>query len=281
MTGTIISSGLVVSAVSNDINADSPIVGYQNLITAGNVAATTQASDFPASNLANVITHLLWKAAAVGQQYVTVVLNSEEQVDYLAVAAHNFGTGIMVVSVEGNSGDGVSSPQDDWFTLVDEQLLATDGPIIFKFTPQALHAIRLKIQSSRAATPLVAQAGVMYVGKLLYLQRRVYVGHTPMPMGRRLLVSNLVSVSGAFMGRIVNGQTRMTTVDLQNLTPDWYRAYMEPFLLAAQESPFFFGWRPATYPTEAGFGWLTGDPIPANQRTNGMMQVSFDMAGIA
>ena len=94
-------------------------------------------------------------------------------------------------------------------------------------------------------------------------------------------VANLVSISGAFLGRIINGQTRRSSCALENLTPDWYRTYMDPFLLAAQESPFFFAWRPGTYPTEAGFAWLTGDPVPNNQRSNGMMQVSFDMEGVA
>jgi hypothetical protein len=168
-----------------------------------------------------------------------------------------------------------------WTRLVTSRTLTTDGPIVFRFSPQSLINIRLTIGTSMADTPLVPQIGVMYVGELLYMQRRIYVGHTPDPMARRLQVANLISVSGAFIGRIVLGQTRKNSASFQNLTPAWYRENFDPFAVAAQEIPFFFAWRPGTYPDEAGFAWLTSDPIPDNQRSNGMMQVTIDYEGIA
>jgi hypothetical protein len=55
---------------------------------------------------------------------------------------------------------------------------------------------------------------------------------------------------------------------------------MWPFLLAAQETPFFFAWRPTTYPTECGYCWLISDPTPSNSQANGMMAVSLDLEGV-
>lgn len=497
MTGTVITQNLVITPGVDGINANNPIIGYRNQVTAGNVTATSSNADFPVSNVANPSTALLWKSTPlpVADQYLTVILDSPDDVDYLAVAAHNFGSGLMTVSVEGQAqavdsftklllhmdgadasttftddapvphtftasgnaqldtadrkfgaasglfdgtGDYVDTPDNadfnlgaqdwtveawvkpatngttlricgqtdasataagssffmektsgnqlqlivydgtssvvllgttqfsstinpgwhhvaavrsgntlmlfvdgvledsdvftgtvpnsagnlaigsrgggnasnlwngwidefrlsvgiarwtsdfavpaaphPWFELVSERLLTTDGPIIFRWTPQSLFAVRLRIQPSAAAEPLTPQLAVLYVGLLLTLQRRVYVGHTPMPYGRSLQVANLLSISGAFLGRIVLGQTRKSSVNLQNITAAWYRAYMDPFLVAAQEIPFFFAWRPGIYPEEAGFAWLTGDPDASNQRTNGMMSVSFRMEGVA
>jgi hypothetical protein len=282
MTGTVITQNLVITPGVDGINADNPIIGYRNLVAAGNISATSAAAGFPASNLANPATHLLWKSTPlpVADQYLTVILDSPDDVDYLAVAAHNFGSGLMVVSVEGNPNDPDTHP-GDWFELISERLLVTDGPIIFRWTPQSLFAVRLRIQPSAADTPLTPQLAVMYVGLLLTLQRRIYVGHSPMPYARQLQVANLKSVSGAFLGRIVLGQTRKTSVNLQNIGASWFRAYLDPFLVAAQEIPFFFAWRPGTYAQEAGFAWLTDDPDPSNMRANGMMQVSMRMEGIA
>jgi hypothetical protein len=281
MTGVVIGSGVVLGGGDN-LNADSPIIGYENLVTASNITATTEDQDYPASNLANPATNLLWRSAAgspSSPEYITVILDTEVEVDYVAIARHNFGTNFTPVSVEGLA-DENGSPLD-WFELVSEQLLSDNGPVILRFTKQSLYAVRLKIGEPQGSTLLVPELAVMYVGELLSLQRRIYVGHTPFPLGREIQVANHRSVSGAFLGRIVLSSTRKTGVSLQNLTPSWYRLYFDPFLIAAQEIPFFFAWRPGDYPLEVGFCWLTGDPRPSNQRGNGMMSVDMELEGIA
>lgn len=274
---TVISSSLVLSGalIGDDVNENNPIIGYQNLVTDSNISATSGASGYPVSNLANVSTFLRWKASVVTQQYITILLDTPDDIDYLAVARHNFGSNGNVVSVEGLN-DATSSPTD-WFELVGETLLADDSAVIFRFTPQPLLAIRLRIQAGTAA----AFAAVMYVGKLLILQRRIYVGHTPVIYGRSQSLANHMSINGEFLGRIVLSEKIGSEVEMKNLTPGWYRAYMEPFLLAARDQPFFFGWRPGDYPYESGFVWLTADPKPSNQLPNGMMQVQLSMAGIS
>jgi hypothetical protein len=281
MTGVIVSSSVVLTG-ADGINADNPLIGYQTVVAAGNVTATTQDADWPASNLANPSTFLKWKAdpgSPVADEYLTVIPDSAEDIDYVGIAGHNFGSGQMPVSIEYL--DETASPPD-WVELISETLLPDDGPVLFRFTPQPFSQIRVRIQPSLAAVPVApAVAAVLYVGKLLILQRRIYVGHTPIPYGRRLNVANHRSISGAFLGRIVLSETTETSVSLEALTPAWYREYFEPFLVAAKEIPFFFAWRPGAYPREVGFAWLTGDPQPANQMANGLMQVSFDMAGIA
>jgi hypothetical protein len=276
MSGIVVAPGLVVSPGIDGLNANSPIIGYQSLVTSGNVTATTTQQGAPASHLANPSTVLKWRASsAITDQVLTVTLETADDLDYVSIAGHNFGSGQMPVSVEGLTG---SPPV--WGALVPATLLANDGPVIFRFPPQPLAAIRVRIQPSGVLPPAAPVAAVLYAGKLLVLQRRIYVGHTPMPYGRKLTVANHRSIAGAFLGRIVLSEKTTTGIDLQNLTPAWYRSQFEPFLIAAKEIPFFFGWRPGSYPHEVGFAWLTNDPQPKNQRANGMMQVSLDLEGI-
>jgi hypothetical protein len=277
MTGVVVSPGFVVSPGADGLNANSPIIGYRNWVSGGNVAATTAAAGSPASNLGNPSTYLKWRAASpVGDQYLTVTLDTADDIDYVAVAGHDFGSGQMPVSIEGFTGSPAA-----WVELIPPVLLPNDGPVIFRFTPQPLAAIRVRIQPSAVVPPVSASAAVLYVGKLLVLQRRIYVGHTPMPYGRKLTVANHRSIAGAFLGRIVLSEKTTTAIDLQNLSPAWYRAHFEPFVIAAKESPFFFGWRPGSYPYEVGFAWLANDPQPKNQSPNGLMQVSLTLEGIA
>lgn len=282
MTGVVISSSLVVNSGGLDLNENSPIIGYQNLVTTDNVTATTEDPDYPASNLANTGTHLIWRSSAGSpgsEEYLTVVLDTNEQVDYLAIARHNFGTGRYPISVEGLT-DANGSPAD-WFELVSEQVLPDDGPVIFRFNPQALYAIRLKIGVTVAVeAPDPPELAVLFVGLLLVLQRRIYVGHTPLKYGREIDVISHRSINGAFLGRVILSRKNKSSVTLSNLTPSWYRSYLHPFILHAEDEPFFFAWRPGDYPLECGYAWLVSSPQPTNQLPNGMMQVALDMEGV-
>lgn len=275
----VISSSYVISSSQSGggtINADNPLIGWHNIAISSNISATTEAAGFPASNMANPSTNLRWEgeaASPAADDYITIDTNYEDPIDYIAIAKHNLGTGQIPVSVEYMDVD--ASP-DEWTELIADVILPNDGPALFRFDPQVITQIRLRLQPG-TEVPTIA---VCYVGKLLVMQRRIYVGHTPMPYGRTTKVVNARSESGNFLGRIVTNQMTGATASFQNLTADWYRTNMEPFLLQAQELPFFFAWRPSSYPREIGYGWLTSDPKPNNQRQNGMMAVDIAMGGI-
>lgn len=282
MSGVVISSGFVTAAGLWDLDGNSPIIGYQNLVTTTNITATTEDPDYPATNLANPATHLRWRSGAGSpstDEYLTATIDTAELVDYVAIAKHNLGTSQATVSVEGTA-ESSGSPVE-WTELIAGQLLPDDGPVIFRFTPQSLYAVRLRIQDSLAATPATPYVAVMYVGALLVVQRRVYVGHTPIKYGRRVNVANHRNIAGDFLGRIVLSETNKGSLALQNLTPGWYRSHFDPFVQSALKDPFFIAWRPGDYPNEVGYAWLTGDPAPSNQLANGMMQVQIDYEGVS
>ena len=269
----VISGNVVLTDISGGgvINADNPLIGYRNLVTSSNVAATTQIAGFPASNLANPSTNLRWQGQASGSdQFITLALNTIEDVDYIGIARHNLGSAQIPVSIEALNSSSV------WVPLVGPAGLPNDGPVLFRFVPQGITSIRIRMEPSLAAPT----AAVVYAGKLLVLQRRIYVGHTPINLGRRAKITNARSESGNFLGRIVLNETTETSVQLQDLTPSWFRSQLDPFVEASKEQPFFFAWRPGSYPYEIGYCWMTNDPRPSNQRSNGMMQISFEMAGI-
>jgi hypothetical protein len=274
----IISSNYVIADTvsgGGTITADNPIVGWENRVTVSNLSTTTEDASYPASNLANTSTNLRWKgliSSPEADEYITLALNTAEDVDYIGIAKHNFGTAGIVVSVEVTDN---GSPEA-WSEVVSETMFANDSPIILRFTPQAVTSIRLRLQPGTAAPT----AAVIYAGKLLVMQRKIQVGHTPINYGRSTRVVNARSESGNFLGRIVLSRSTSTSVDMKNLTPEWYRTYVEPWLVNAQEEPFFFAWKPSTYPREVGFAWLTNDPKPVNQLANGMLSFGFNMSGV-
>ena len=305
------------TSVPPDITPDNPFVGYNNLVAFNNIAADENAAGFPGSNLANPSTNLLWQGINTNPQSLVVTLSGMEPVDYIAIAGHNFGSQAISVTPQVSGGgnpvlDETGNPvldesgnallDETWSSLMaGDPLLDETGnpvldergnpvlgegaftpsddlPLIFRFALQtAPTAVRLLLGTGNA----IPQAAVLYVGQSLIFQRRVYVGHSPITMGRKTNVTNGMSESGNFLGRIKIGESRVTSVALKNLSPASYRLLMDPFIASATQYPFFFAWRPGTYPLETGFCWLTADAVPVNQLANGMMSVTLSLAGIA
>lgn len=284
---TVISGQFVLSA-EDQYTLDHPVIGYENLATTDNTVATVENTNYPASNLLNPATNLKWVAeadTAFSDIYLTVTLDGFSEVDYVGIAGHNFGTVGAIISIEGttefdSNGDPI---WDSAYPLSDETILANDRPAIFRFTRDFLFGVRVRIQYPVLGSGddlIEPEAAVLYVGKLLTLQRKIYVGHSPISLSRAANVSNGRSESGNFLGRIVLGESNYTSVNLANLTPDWVRNYLDPFLEEAVETPFFFAWRPQSYPTEVGFAWMTDDAQVTNSLSNGMMAVDFNLGGI-
>lgn len=266
----VVSSAVVLARAATPSDADLPVIGWRNVVTSATVSTTSQQANFPASNVANPATHLQWRAVDASAQYLTIATNEVDPIDYVGVAGHNFGSGEIAVSIEGSIDGG-------WVEIVDPVMLPDDSPAIFRFVPASFAQVRLRLHAGAQA----ARAAVVYAGRLLELERKVYVGHTPLPHGRKTAVTNNRSESGAFLGRIVLGEWRETTVPLSLLSPAWFRSEMVPFLRAAAEQPFFFAWRPASYPREVGYGWLTDDPRPAPAAPSNLVALELSISGIA
>lgn len=271
----VITQNLVLDAVEQEdlVNGlpDYPLIAYNNLVTDSNISASFTLDGYPASNMAAPITFREWRASAGGGQWISIVLDGITQVDYVAIAKHNFGSGQIPVSIE------------DWttgsaVTIAGPVIPADDSPLLFRFSPRAMTLVKIFLNA--VAAP---RAAVVYAGKLLVMQRRIWVGHTPFPHGRKSSASRGWSESGQFLGSVLLGAWRETSAPFRLISPDWYRENMDAFLAVAASTPFFFAWRPASYPLEVGFGGLTDDPVPVpeDSSSNNLLAFTLNMKGVA
>lgn len=268
----VISGALVIAGVADGLSLDHPVIGWHNVVTATNVDATpdTDQASYPASNLANPATNLEWRASNAIEQYIQVNTGTVDPIDYVAVARHNWSSAEIPVSVEGFI-SGV------WTEIVEEVMLPDDGPALFRFVAQSLSFVRIRLQAGISAP----RAAVVYVGKLLVIERKIYAGHMAITDGIKVTVANGRSESGNFLGRIVLGESRETTIPLSLISPAWFRTYMRPFLKDGRDLPFFFAWRPATYAREVGYGWLTEDPTPTPTAPSNLIAFDLKVSGVA
>jgi hypothetical protein len=267
----IISPSLVVSRALL-YTPDLPVVLFENLVTAANVVADEEDADFPATNLANPQTSSFWKSGSTADQYITVTLDGTMETDGLGVVRHNWGSALVVVSVEGITAE----PGAVWTELVGERTLGDDTPVLFVFEGDFYVGLRLKLQPD-AVEP---QAAVIYAGPTLTLPRSVPVGHKPLKYSRTRNTIAGRATNGDFLGNIVLSQSLQTTFDVKLLDPDWYWEHGQPFV-AASNDPFFLAWRPDSFPDECAFAWATNDPQPTISVITGELDISLNLDGLA
>lgn len=265
----VISSALVLADAADGLTLDHPVIGWHNVVTAATIVADEEDPNYPASNLANPATNLEWRGETTDEQYITITTNEVDPIDYVAIARHNFASAEIPVSIEGFIG-GV------WVEIVEEVMLPDDGPALFRFDVQSLSQVRIRLQEGSA----IPRAAVVYVGKLLVLERKLWVGHPSIKDGTKTSVANGRSESGNFLGRIVLGEWNETTIPLSLITPDWFRTNMRPFLKDGRDLPFFFAWRPETYPREVGYGWLMDDPVPTPTAPSHLLAFDLKVSGV-
>ena len=275
----VISRNLVVSPTEAALPPGTPWIGWQNIVTATNVSSVTSAdAQHPISLVANPFTHLQWISGVnTGDEYITIgPLTLTDPIDYVGVARHNFGTTRSIISIEGIPDPG-ASPQ--WVELVQGQILPNDSPVIFRFTPQILTGVRLRIQPGASN---VHRAAVVYVGKLLLMERgvKIDVDHVPLPYGRKAKIATGFSESGNYMGRIVTQESRESKANFAHITPTWYRAKLDPFIAASKQQPFFWAWNPSEYPLETGYCWMVNEPVPATSPVTRRVSIDLEMRGV-
>jgi hypothetical protein len=267
---TILTSGTpwTVSGLTND----HPVIGWNTLYTTGGqIVASFQDADFPASNTANPSTYLRWKSTSEDSQLLHISFGTAQTVDYVAIAGHNLGSALIPIGIGKDAGNtqvfAAATPADD-------------SPLLWRFNPISTTDIWLNIPSNSPVALAPPQISVIYVGRLLYVQRRIYAGHTSIDHGRTWNATDGMSESGQFLGRIITQESRKTKIPLSLLEPAWYRANFDAFLASARDAPFFFSWRPNTYPDEIGYVWLTNQPTPTPTAPSNLISVSLDVTGI-
>lgn len=271
------SNALLLTEVVAQALPNNPTILYRNFVTAAGITATSEEDDYPASNLANPLTHssARWLATSTASQQLDFVI-SADTINCIGVAGHNWGTAEIGVTVEVFA-DG------NWVEIHDG-MPANDSPLMWHFEDYAATDARITLATGNAP----AYAAVVSIGPALVVPRRIWLGHTPITMGVTTDVVTGMSEANDFLGRIVLGEFTGTGIDFKNLKPDWYRANFDPFVKAAKTLPFFFAWRPVDYPNEVGFCWLTNNPKPVNQRKrtsatgqdHGLMSIQLQVNGI-
>lgn len=217
-------------------------------------------------------TYEFWQAGALPATW-QVDFGAARDFDYIGIAGHTLGTNGNSVVAE------YSTDASTWIEFAAGTAPGTDAPIMFLGDSVFARYVRLTVDGvDSPGDP--AQIAVVYIGEVLAMERMIYGGHTPMPLGRDTVLKRALSRGGRFLGQNFRRKGVMGDAAFRHLTPAWYRANFDPFAKHARRYPFFFAWRPAGYPQEIAYAWATDDIKPTTMGVKDLMQVSFQMRGV-
>jgi hypothetical protein len=256
---------------SPQIRLTTPIILWHSLVTRDSLTVSSEDENYPADNLATDSMAEFWKAANTSPVTIEVAVAGEE-IDAVGIARHNLGSSHASITIEALVS--VDGGPDEWVEVIPEQMLADNSPALFRFAPIFATTVRLTIEGGTVA----ASAAVMYVGKLLVMPKGITAGHVPLDHAVETQVVNGRSEAGAYLGRIITGQSASTSVQFSALPIDWFYDVMAGFVNRGMAGPFFFAWLPMSRPNDVGFAWLNADPRPSLGSV--FVDVTLDIGGV-
>lgn len=251
-----------------------PLILWNSIVSTSNLAADSEADNYPATNLVNPSTLEEWRATAAADVEISITTGSADDLDGVGIARHNFGSQGIGVEV------GYYDESDAWVSLAGPQVPPNDEPLLFHFTAQPLAIVVVKLAAGAAAP----RAAVLYVGKMLVCERGFDVGpeFKAPRFARKTVLTTGRSVRGDYLGRVAEAQwIAGAEFTFSHLRPDWYRTHFDPFISAAQKDvPFFLAWSPVDYPSEVTFCWFNDDPVPMTSPVTGRKKIVLSIDGI-
>lgn len=279
------------SGLGADFNENNPIIGYHSVLLPSDFTASSPVTGRPAANMWTPDTASVWQgnaySGAVADYEETIEISNSNNtvVNYLGIAKHNFGTGGYTYVFQYSEDSGVS-----WDDLTTPRIVANNNAILEYFDDVTYGLFRIKLTKedvTSVAAPIIAH---IKLGAALILQRRIYVGHKPATIAKKVKKITNGSENGQYLGQEVIRSYYTTECSQDNNTPAFVREKVAPFIShingdvvvqGSAPASFFFAWRPTDYPEEVVYGWTSDNIEPENEKSNGMMKWSFGMEAVA
>jgi hypothetical protein len=258
-----------------------PRVAYNNLFLSslGTVTVSSEAANYPHENAYDWNESSFWQPTGTGAAWLEVSFSKPVIANYCALhattLAANAGQFDCQYSLDGGTTwlsalGGVVTP-----TLnVDSLGNPTGMPVQYKlFAP--IFAAKWRFWMTSVNPSFV---GVVSIGIDFECERGCWTGFVPPTLGRNTMVTNSQTVAGKFVGRSLLRKNISSGLNLEYLTEAWVRGTWIPFVISAEQFPFFVLWNDDNWPFEATFNWSAGNiPPPKNQMAGSIRYMSANI----
>lgn len=209
---------------------------------------TITASAGTAANAATDTTYDPWQAGLF-YGYIDVTLAESASVDYFAIAGHTIAGGVMAL-YQWTGGA--------WAAVAVKAVTTTDAQVV-TFTAVSNTRFRFAFWSGFVSVSTIK------CGLKLQSDRKMFAGHNPALLNQQVSLMTKRTNGAHYPGNRVFTRRYQTDINISYVDPVWIRRTARLFMQSlADGKPFFFRWRPDTYPDDCVYCWASG----AAQTTN-------------
>ncbi|MFN7725146.1 MAG: hypothetical protein ACK5QH_08765 [Rubrivivax sp.] len=245
-----------------------PHIFYDNRLGDAAVVASSTASGFAASNVADWRPYTWWRPTALPAT-LTVDCGSARAADYALVHGHTLFSAGCTLEVRGSTDNfGASN------VLVASLTPTSDEPQLLLFNSASFRYWRLRITGA-ATMPALAIAAI---GARLELPE--WLGQPFDPLGRQIMGQSNRNERGQPLGRVVQFESWKEQIKLERVTWAWVRNVWLPAWRAhLRSSPFVLGWEVDLYPTDLKLV-VAGDKFDTPHYSGSTCDLTFDVEAV-
>lgn len=237
----------------------SSYLGYDNLyLQTGAVVADSGAdAGFPSANATSWLTSGGgWQTTGAGDRTLVATLLAAANANSYAIYKHNLGTLGLTVKLQYSS-DGAA-----WTDVTGSEKTPADDTVIYFVATAPVSAKYWRIHIAGMAAGETLIVGQAFIGESLQVFSPPEPGWSPPNLALNNEFVNSRSEGGDFLGRSLVRRGSKTDFSIGLVDADWVRTDWLPFLLAAEEHPFYHAWDTVNYPSEVSFCYTTKTQKP-------------------
>ena len=244
-------------------------IAYDNkLKDASSITCAQEDSDNPLANMYDDRLYDFFKSDGSATVDIDVSFTSAVALDTLCFFKTNLADVGATIELQYDNGGG-------YVTAV--SVTPTDTKPVFKmFTEVSSDTWRIKITN---ATDVVS-LGDVFIDKAISTQRGIWKGFNPPHLDRKVSYTNNESEGGLPLGRSKRVIGWDGNVNIEFETTATMRSTLLPFIVSAEDNPFYFSWNYDDYPDEAVYAWTDGSRVSPRNTHAGLMSVSIKMEAL-
>lgn len=267
--------GIVISSGGTWVAGNS-YIGYDSLCLRSDAVVSASSEDvgFPVENATNWLTYFGgWQTTIVGDISLTCTFLTAKAASAYGLFKHNLGDIGGTVKLQ-HSDDGV--------IFVDvagsEQTPANNKTIFFVFDVESHPVWRLFFTGVGSGETLTV--GQAFIGPTLRLFGGPETGWTPPNLAFNDKFVNSRADGGDFLGRSLIRKGSKTGFNVSAVPASWVRDNWEPFLIVANEQPFYHAWNTVDFPFEVAYCFTEDNVAKPTYQSAAHLNIKLDFIAL-
>ncbi len=224
-----------------------PVFAYDNLLSDpdATVTVSSEDADFPMENAYDWNATTFWKPTASGDSWIRASFAEARLVNSIGLFAHDLGTNGGSFKLQYSTNGGSS-----WVDVTLPHAPESTECVYKRFIPILAADWRVLFTSTPASS-----IGVLYFGVDFELEHGDWTGNSSPKMARDTKVTNVTSERGTLLGRSLISQGSTFKVQPAFMSEAFVDDTWYPFVIHAEQKPFFYAWNIDERPSESAFCW--------------------------